>query len=435
MHPLSQPRFEALLYRRVPWATNVAREVEWWRNADESLIATINLDFSDRDYAWIILGRDETGVFRAVYLDSSYLQIEDAREAMRLRMSELSSDHAQEFPQGDNDKRKQEILVPCEPELRLHPNFVHLTERADHSPAYGLLRELSFAFKDRDGNFRKDFQTTGFDGRLWELFLYAFLYEQKFQIDDKNAIPDFLVEKGGCRLAIEATTVNPTNGIEPPIPRTAQEETELCRNYMPIKWGSALLSKLRKKYWEKEKVAGLPLIFAIHDFHGPGSMTWSLPALSDYLYGVRCDGNGDDQPVDSHRYGSKTIPSGFFSQPDAENVAAVLASNEATLAKFNRMGKIAGFGDPKISMARIGVLLRSDPPQREPFTLPIEIGVASEDWSSGIWVFHNPNAKSPLKADFFEGSLNVFFHDGHRDYFSTKSSRVLRSYTAIKGTT
>jgi hypothetical protein len=350
---------------------------------------------------------------------------------MRARIFQLSSDHIQEFPQGDNDGRKQEILVPCQKGLRLHPHFVHLTERADHSPARGLLRELSFAFKDRDGNFRKDFQTSGFDGRLWELFLYAFLYEQKFQIDDQNAIPDFLVEKGGHRLAIEATTVNPTVDVKPPTPRMGEEETALCRDYMPIKWGSPLTSKLRKKYWEDGKLGGLPLVFAVHDFHGLGSMAWSLPALSDYLYGVRCDDDGEDRPVDSHTYGSKTIPSGFFNLQGAENVAAILASNEATLAKFNRMGKIAGFGDPRISMTRVGAVLRTEPLRREPFSLTIEVGVATESWSSGIWVFHNPNAKHPLEGDFFEGSLNVFFREGHREYFSSERAHVLRSYTGI----
>jgi hypothetical protein len=55
---------------------------------------------------------------------------------------------------------------------------------------------------------------------------------------------------------------------------------------MPIKFGSALLSKLNKSYWEKSHVQNHPLIFAIHDYHNDDSMIWSRTALVNYLYGI-----------------------------------------------------------------------------------------------------------------------------------------------------
>src|SRR5216684_2810968 len=45
--------------------------------------------------------------------------------------------------------------------------------------------------------------------------------------------------------------------------------------YMPIKFGSALKSKLDKKYWEKPHLAGMPLMFAIQDFSAPPSMIFT----------------------------------------------------------------------------------------------------------------------------------------------------------------
>jgi hypothetical protein len=244
-------------------------------------------------------------------------------------------------------------------------------------------------------------------------------------------VPDFLIQKGPYQVAVEAVTVNSTVGVVPPRPNGPEEERELCENYMPIKWGSPLISKLRKCYWKKDHVRERPLVFAIHDFHDLGSMIWSLPALSDYLYGVRGGDNGDDSPIESHSYGGKTIPSGFFSLPDAEYVSAVIASNEATLTKFNRMGKIAGFGDISIEIRRFGVVLDLETFTDTPFESVTEIGVESENWSSGLWVFHNPKAKFPLHEDLFPTALQVILQDGQRYFFSSRQMHVMRSFTTI----
>ncbi|WP_424312393.1 hypothetical protein [Haloferula sp.] len=431
--PLSKPRFEALLYRRSPFTWFLFRELEWWANEDESLIATITLDAMDDDYAYMVLGRDETGVFRGIANMVSFETKNAAREAMLAKMAELSASGDKEFPQGDNNRKKHEILVPCVPEEKLNPNFQILATSVAYSPAQGIVKELSFAFTDLDGNYRKDFQTTGFDGRLWELYLYAAFYEQRFHIDDQHSVPDFIIAKGELKIAVEAVTVNPTSDSTPPAPKTPAEELELCEDYMPIKWGSPLFSKLQKRYWEKEQVKGIPLVFAIHDFHGPGSMVWSLPALSDCVFGIRCGEDGKDYPVDFCNYGEKkNIPAGFFRQPDAENISAVIASNEATLTKFNRMGKIAGFGNPDVFIARAGAALDLETNECGEYRSITEIGKVTEIWSAGLWVFHNPNAKIPLAPEAFPNAINVFLDEsGQRNYRSAQRFHVLRSVSQV----
>ena len=67
-------------------------------------------------------------------------------------------------------------------------------------------------YEDVDGNFVQQFQTTGFDARIWELYLFAAFVEMGFLIERIHAVPDF-----NCRgllgsLAVEAVTVNPTQG-------------------------------------------------------------------------------------------------------------------------------------------------------------------------------------------------------------------------------
>ena len=430
---LSQPRFEALLYRRSPFIYSFVRELEWWTIENESLIAAITFDLDDQDFAYIVLGRDETGVFRGVANMVSFPTIEVAREAMFERMAELSEEHAQEFPQGDNNCKKHEILVPCVQDEKLHLNFKFLSNDEGYSPARGIIKELSFAFTDRDGNFRKDFQTTGFDGRLWELYLYAAFYEQRFVIDDEHAVPDFIIEGPRGTLAVEAVTVNATPGVKAPVPKTREEEVELTRDYMPIKWGSALFGKLSKEYWKQDHIKDLPLALAVHDFHAPGSMTWSIHALSDYLFGVRNGEDGIDKPVEFYNWESKkNIPAGFFRQPGAENISAVIASNEATLTKFNRMGRIAGFGNPDIPIRRSGAVLDLKTNEVTPFQSEAKVGEINDQWSWGLHVFHNPNATHPIPLDFFPEALNVYLDsDGQRNYHSTRRYHVVRSMTFI----
>ena len=38
-----------------------------------------------------------------------------------------------------------------------------------------MLADIAATFNDKDGNFVKDFQTAGFDARIWELYLHAYL--------------------------------------------------------------------------------------------------------------------------------------------------------------------------------------------------------------------------------------------------------------------
>ena len=46
------------------------------------------------------------------------------------------------------------------------------------------------------------------------------------------------------------------------------------------------------------------------------------------------------------------MPSGFFDEPGAANVSAVIFSNAGTLSKFDRMGIIAGFEEPGVHSRR-----------------------------------------------------------------------------------
>ena len=351
-------RFEVLAMwsRAVPQFAPTT-ECSVWATDDERLLGVAIVDLTDRDYNFVILARDKHGRFRAVDVGDTYFTRRMAEINLVKRMQELHANEDPAFKQGDETGTPLDLFTPRVPNDRLHPNFLTLSDVPAFSAARELITEMANIFEDPDGNFVRDFQTTGFNSRLWELYLFAALVEEGFRLDRSHAQPDFIASTSEQTIAIEATTVNPTIGDDgtcnPPEPANSEDLLALQRDYMPIKFRSPLFQKLEKKDWERNHAKGLPYIIAIADFHGPQTMIWSGSALSSYLFGLGVelkptpDGglSWSYVPIREHVQGEKRIPSGFFDQANAENVSAVLFTNAGTPAKFNRMGVLADFGD------------------------------------------------------------------------------------------
>ncbi|BCH20991.1 hypothetical protein MesoLjLb_07760 [Mesorhizobium sp. L-8-3] len=421
-------RFEilAMWSRAVPqFAPTV--ECSVWATDDERLLGVVIMDLTDRDYNFVILARDERGRFRAVDVGETYFTRRMADVALAKRLPEISNLEDAAFEQGDVAGRSLDLFTPLVPADRQHPDFLTLANGPAFSAAREVIAEMANVFDDPDGNFVKDFQTTGFNSRLWELYLFAVLVEEGFKLDRRHPQPDFIASKGAQTIAIEATTVNPSVGddgkpVDPPRPERPEDLAELLRDYMPIKFGSPLFQKLKKKDWERNHVKGLPYAIAIADFHGPQTMTWSSSALSSYLFGLQLEFRPTPDgglswsylPIEKHTHRTKSIPSGFFDQPDSENVAAVLFTNAGTLPKFNRMGALADFGHPDVRLIRRGTVLNPDPQSAVPFQVSIDIDDPSyhEGWADELQVFHNPHARYPLDRRLFPAATHHFLEDG-----------------------
>lgn len=309
-----------------------------------------------------------------------------------------------------------DFFTPVRPESDLHPQFLNLRDRPSYAPARGILLELSAEFEDPDGNFVEQFQTTGFDSRTFEIYLFALFKENGFAINRSYPHPDFFLEKNGQTVFVEAVTANPTpsGGPSPyvPIPKDRPPEEQLAylRHEIPIRFGSPLFSKLQKGYWRLPHVGEHPLIFAIQSFHGDGSLLISSTPLAQYLFGLSHHWYNDSSgkliistdPIDDHRLGEKKIPSGFFSQPDAEYISAILFSNSGTAAKFNRIGHEGKYHSDTVRMIRYGTCYRFDPDSDipAPFVYEVGDGEMNETWREGSVLIHNPHCLHPIASDF-----------------------------------
>lgn len=424
---IKKRQFDAFCFSRHPMARSTANEKQWFIAYDKKILATVFMDNIDGDFGFVIMGRDSRKVFRALEVSSSFKSTElQARNALLKAIKKYRDDGKSDYPQGDEVKLTNELFTPLVERDKLNPIYIALAEEPRLEAARNLIKEIVYSFDDPDGHYIKEFQTHGFDARLWELYLYIYFHDKFVQIKG-NAAPDFHITNHVNEYLIEAVTVNPSENEARPDeqpPENPEELRELLNGYMPIKFGSPLYSKLKKKYWEKSHVQGKPLIFAIHDFHGQGSMMWSRTALVEYLYGVRVllvDNKPTITRIESHEWKDKSIPSGFFSQPDSENVSAVIFSNAATITKFNRMGKLAGMGGENVKIMRAGTRFNPDPNAYEgiPFYEDVDSHDYAESWSESLVMYHNPNATNPIDLNDFPDISHIFDCDesGEKGYY------------------
>jgi hypothetical protein len=338
---------------------------------------------------------------------------------------------------------KPDLFVPVRSEANLHPQFRNLRMSPMHAPARSMMRALFNEFDDPEGNFLEQFQTTGFDSRTFELYLYALFKEQGWDIDRRYTRPDFTLRKAGIEVCIEATTANsPGPGIKPytHAPEIGPEEIRTyLREEVPIRLGSPLFSKLQKKYWELPHVCGRPFVIAIESFHGAGSLWQSSSSLVSYLFGLSQRWYHDDdgkliilpgEPVGTHQISGKEIPSGFFFQRDAEYVSAVLFSNSGTAPKFNRMGQEGAYHSDSVRMIRYGSCYRDDPNSTLPAPFVYEVGDGEwvETWREGTTLIHNPNALHPLPLRIMGAGAEQRLENGR---ITTEISEPFHPYASM----
>ena len=415
--PLDKKRYDAFIQQsRSPDATCFGEELSWWATSDESVIGIVIRGTTDNDFLGIVSGRDEAGQFRCCDISpTSFKTSKDAEYWLHSALKRHGRDGNRIFPQGDADASKNVcFFTQIVSDDQLHPYFRIFKDNDVYYSAREIIKLKAAHFKDIDGNFVQQFQTQGFDARLWELFIDSYLVEEDLVINRDHNSPDFIVEKYGHKVGIEAVTVgrkddNPVNYSNPDLKKSIDVRME-HENAMPIRFGSALFSKLKKEYWKLPQIKNSPLMFAIADFHDNQSMLWSGTALINYLYGIKHDSRYDQagnliiEPIsiEKHKLENKEIPSGFFFQPDAENVSAVMFSATGTVSKFNRMGRQAGFKHPDVTIFRVGCCNDPDKNASLPKIFSYEVDeTGTETWAEGISIFHNPNAKNPIPIELF----------------------------------
>jgi hypothetical protein len=370
-------------------------------------------------------------------------------EAMKLLEQELRSGIALlAVPSGE----------PVRPSLaKLGPkgagSAFQLLNTRSHYPAAWVLNQVYLAFPRPDRHWARDCQTGNFHTRIWEAYLLACFREQGCLVKQNFPSPDFWIERrGGSHAWIEAVTANevPYDHVvrgAGNFPKGPPDEVERQTGSAAVRFAKTLRGKLQKKYTELAHVKNEPFAIAIADFHEHGSMMWSREALIAYLYGVYGqveEREGERVGVLRHideLLGADKIPAGLFSQHENASLSAVIFSNAATIAKFNRMGYLAGVRPPGIRIMRAGSIFDRRLGALQPIPFSMDIGTEDyaslwpglgETWSLELEVFHNPSATIPFPFELLP-ECSHWFVDENGD-ITTRAyhkNNIISSVTTI----
>lgn len=306
--------------------------------------------------------------------------------------------------------------------------YAVLTDGMAHYPAMFVMGEIYLALPNPDRNFATDMRTANFDSRMWELYLFACFREQGLKVSQAYPSPDFFIERNGATAFVEAVTAHSSEG---PIPMPAsptfapEDRSERIAGEAAARFAKTIRSKLQKNYDACDHVQGKPFAIAIADFHQSASMVWSREALPTYLYGVIAEViETPDGPIASgrpisHLLDKEQLPAGLFRDPQNAHLSAVVFSNAGTMAKFNRMGFIAGIQPLGLRMERAGLIFDRRPGTLEPIEFRADILTmeyealwpGGECWCQELEVYHNPLATHPMDHDLLPGATHWFERD------------------------
>ena len=290
-----------------------------------------------------------------------------------------------------------------------------------------ILEELK-SYADADGNFLEQFQTTGFDQRLWELYLNSYFREEGFKISKYSDI-DFVLEKSSHILGVEAVTVACKTLSVCSFP---SQISKGLYSKIFLEYSSALTTKLKKRYWNKKYIKNKPLLLAIENFSDSFELIGGINVLCDYLYGIEPDSSRKTFKVHKgenvRKPNGATVETGFFNLPETENISAIISTSQGTLSKFNRIGIYKGYAPRDIRCLQFTAEYNRAPDATlpKPVVRIVSPGENAETWGEGITVFHNPNAKNKFPKELFEEAAHVelkgeYLISNIPDYFSFNS--------------
>lgn len=447
INKISLSRFNSFVsYARNPRVKYHSRELEWYETDDQKILGALLIDTIDNDYVGLVFAQDLNKKYRFINGVFSEPDQTKTRKSLIKLIHEMYPDAEKRGVQGDEKSKSMDFFAPIRKDNK-DPNFILISTSKEYSAAKNIIEPLMRWYEDIDGNFVEQFQTTGFNQRLWEICLFSIFTENDCVFDTSHHAPDFHLNyiNGFYQFAfsIEATTVNrPVDRSGQPIamPEVVEDDPvhydNLITNYFPTRYSGPLLAKLNKKYWNEKHVDGKPLILAITDcqFDGAGKITGD--ALPIYLYGIKqsvsTSGKIKSKKIEKHIWGTKEVPSGFFNFEGAENISAVIFTASCNVDKFNRMGLKDGFNSSKYKIRRIYQKLNTDSDTVETIQKIIPSKKYSERWDEGLIVYHNPNAIHPFPIVALSNAAHFTMNDGiiHCDFIEPP---ITDDYSVIVG--
>jgi hypothetical protein len=305
-----------------------------------------------------------------------------------------------------------DLFRPVVDPTRFHPNFRNAMQKPYQS-ARDVLSSWAESFPDRDGKFVGEFQTT-FNSSFWELYIFAVLKRFGFTVDFVFPAPDFVIVQP-YEFCVEAVTAQAATGAP------SEWETRLKTfwgdmqnlehaslvDQATVRLANAIsgkYDKLSNQYLQLAHVTGRPFVLAVAPFEQPFFYMQLNRAINRVLFGYDGESRNEETgKLESHwmkeikKPNGADIPLAYFTNPQMENLSAILFSNTATFAKVQALIGSSDF-------RRLFRALRFDANTRQLVQSVHEGAEYHETLLDGLSVYYNPFAKYPLPRALFGGS-------------------------------
>jgi hypothetical protein len=335
-----------------------------------------------------------------------------------------------------------DLFTPLVSEETQHPNFRTISKYTN-TFNQDVLNEWAGGFKDRDGKFVKEFQTT-FDSSFWELYLFAVMKHFHLEVDFSFSAPDFVITNHGG-INIEATVASHAQGSPPesvqsgaPIPDDLNEF-----NKQTIIRISNSFDAKRRKYIES--YAGLPhvqdrpFVLAVSAFDRPFAMLTCQRAIEAVFFGYYVDeerflregGALKGKRIESVTKDNKSpVPVGIFASEDFAWLSAVIFSSTATWGKVRALSS-----DPNPNIVFQAV--KRNLSDVKPLVTKARKADYHESLLDGLRVYHNPEATHKLNKDVFRDNdvFQSYYSEEKQDWVYEDRTGLLlfrRVHTAMK---
>ena len=248
------------------------KELEFYEDDQAHFVAGMVVqDQLDSEYCGIVFAKDQNGRFRCVSLTKHCETLSHVRVLLEQNLMHASMAEPSTHFQGDEEGSAIDFFSPLREKSLLNGSFLQLSEQKGFGAAKQIIELMMRWHNDADGNFVEQFQTAGFDQRIWELYLYAVFTELRYDLSKEHVVPDFVCSGLDGDFSVEAVTLGQTQDAKNEEPKppfeNEQEQLDYLNEYMPIRFSKALTKKRKKKtngqyYWGYRQVIEHSLIFS-----------------------------------------------------------------------------------------------------------------------------------------------------------------------------
>jgi hypothetical protein len=173
---ISRERFDALTLWGMPY--QMRKETlgaSHWSADNGRVLAGVFHLVATKEFMCIAFARDTAGRYRP-FQRSNFLPSARAGElALRRDFGRALLTAHPEFSAADAKAEGVDLFASLENIERHQDAYVMLRDGFNQGAARSLLEEISRWIPDLDGNLVRDFQTSGYSARVWELYLWAAL--------------------------------------------------------------------------------------------------------------------------------------------------------------------------------------------------------------------------------------------------------------------